>query len=88
MNDQLKTLDHAQRVIIDLALQFGPKVLVAILIMIAGVYAGRWVGRIIDRGLNKFNLEPPVRQLLVRIVRIFVLALFAIMALQLSLIHI
>jgi small conductance mechanosensitive channel len=82
MNDQIDTLDHVQRVVIDLAIRFGPKVLVAIAIIIAGVYVGRWTGRIIDGGLNRFSLEPPVRQLLVRIVRIFVLALFAIMALQ------
>ena len=82
MSDQLETLDHVQRVIIDLAIQFGPKLLVAIAIIIAGIYVGRWTGRIIDGGLQKFNLDPPVRQLLVRIVRIFVLALFAIMALQ------
>jgi len=82
VNDQLSNFDHIQRVVIDLAIQFGPKVVVAILIIIAGVFAGRWVGKATDRGLKKFNLEPPVRQLLVRIVRIFVLALFAIMALQ------
>jgi small conductance mechanosensitive channel len=82
VNDQLSNFDHIQRVIIDLAIQFGPKVVVAILIIIAGVFTGRWVGKAIDRGLKKFNLEPPVRQLLVRIVRIFVLTLFAIMALQ------
>ena len=82
MNDQLGTLDHVQRMIIDLAIQFGPKVLVAIAIIIVGVYVGRWASRIIDGGLIKFSLDPPVRQLLVRIVRIFVLALFAIMALQ------
>ena len=82
VNDQLGNFDHIQRVVIDLAIQFGPKVVVAILILIAGVFAGRWVGKATDRGLKKFNLEPPVRQLLVRIVRIFVLALFAIIALQ------
>jgi small conductance mechanosensitive channel len=82
MNDQLSNFDHIQRVVIDLAIQFGPKVVVAILIIIAGVFAGSWVGKAIDRGLKKFNLEPPVRQLLVRIVRVFVLTLFAIMALQ------
>jgi len=82
MNDQLGTLDHVQRMIIDLAIQFGPKILVAIVIIIVGVYVGRWASRIIDGGLIKFSLDPPVRQLLVRIVRIFVFALFAIMALQ------
>ncbi len=82
MDIQLETLEHVKRTVIDLAIQFGPKVLVAIAIIVAGIYAGRWTGRIIDGGLIKFNLEPPVRQLLVRVVRILVVGLFAIMALQ------
>lgn len=82
MNDQLGNLEHAQREVIDLAVRFGPKVLVAIAIIVAGFYAGRWAGRVADRGFNKFHLEQPVRELLVRIVRVLVLALFAIMALQ------
>jgi small conductance mechanosensitive channel len=82
MNDQLETLEHVKRTVIDLVIQFGPKVLVAVAIIVAGIFVGRWAGRIIDGGLRKFNLEPPVRQLLVRVVRIFVLGLFAIMALQ------
>lgn len=82
MNDGLDTLEHIHRVALDLAIQFGPKVLVAIIIIMAGFYAGRWVGRLVNNSLNKFHLEPPVVQLLVRVVRVFVLALFAIMALQ------
>jgi small conductance mechanosensitive channel len=82
MNDQLDTLSHVQRELIDLAVRFGPKVLVAIAIIVAGFYAGRWAGKVAGRGFNKFHLEPPVRELLVRIVRILILALFAIMALQ------
>jgi small conductance mechanosensitive channel len=35
-----------------------------------------------ERSLHRFALEPPVRQLLVRLVRVLVLGLFAIMALQ------
>lgn len=82
MDEQLATFDHVKRTVIDLAIQFGPKVLVAIAIMVAGVYVGRWAGRVIAGGLRKFDLEPPVRDLLIRIVRIFVLAMFGIMALQ------
>src|SRR5204863_5272460 len=43
---------------------------------------GRWVGGITARALHRFQLEPPVRALLVRTVRVLVLGLFAIMALQ------
>lgn len=82
MNDQLELLDHVARTSIDLAISFGPKVLVAILILAAGFFAGRWAGRMIDGLLAKMELDTTVRQLLVRVVRILVLALFGIMALQ------
>jgi small conductance mechanosensitive channel len=82
MNEHVETLTQIKRTIIDLSIKFGPKVLIAIVIMVAGYFAGRWVGRIMHRGLLNIDLEPPVRDLLVRIVHIFVLGLFAIMALQ------
>lgn len=82
MENQLQNVDHIKNTLIDLAFQFGPKVIVATLIIIVGVYVGRWVGRLLEGGLRKFHLEAPVEQLLIRIVRILVLALFVIMALQ------
>ena len=82
MNEQLQTLEHAQNTAIELALQFGPKVVVALLIMAAGFYVGRWVGRMVDSMLVRLGLDETLRQLLIRIVRIAVLGLFAIMALQ------
>jgi len=82
MNEHVEALAQIKSAIIDLSFKFGPRVLVAIVIMVAGYFAGRWVGRIMQRGLLKIELEPHVRDLLVRVVRIFVLGLFAIMALQ------
>ena len=82
MNDNLKTLEHAQRTAIDLGLQFGPKLVVALLIVAAGVYAGRWVSRVTDGMFGRIGLDLTLRLLLKRIVRVAVVALFAIMALQ------
>jgi small conductance mechanosensitive channel len=82
MDSELKSLGHVQSTLTDMALRFGPKVLIAILILVAGVMAGRWVGRATDRALHGLALEPPVRLLLVRAVRLLVLGLFAILALQ------
>src|SRR5215471_15689932 len=82
MNDQLETLEHAKRTAVELAIQFGPKLLAAAVIVIGGLVVSRWVARITQRGLARVEIEPPVRQLLVRIVQLFVLALFVVMALQ------
>ena len=82
MNEQLQTLEHAQQTAIDLAIRFGPKLVVALLILAAGYLAGRWVGRLAGSMLERLGLDETLRLLLVRIVRILVLGLFLIMALQ------
>lgn len=82
MDEQLDTLAHAQQTAIDLAIQFGPKLVVALLILAAGYYAGRWFGRMSDAMLARLGLDETLRLLLVRMVRILVLGLFFIMALQ------
>ncbi|MBI4293453.1 MAG: mechanosensitive ion channel [Betaproteobacteria bacterium] len=82
MNDQLRFLDHLTAAGVDAAIKFGPKVLVAVLILVAGYYAGRWAGRTVARSLERFHLEPPVLSLVERIAHLLVLALFAVMALQ------
>jgi small conductance mechanosensitive channel len=82
MDDQLATINQAKATLLDLAIRFGPKVLVAALILIAGVVTSRWAGRWFNRLLGRIDLEPPVRILLIRVVRLLVLLLFAVMALQ------
>jgi small conductance mechanosensitive channel len=82
MNNQLDPLAHAKDTLIDLAIRFGPKALVAILILTAGFFVAGWVARLIERALHRLDLEPPVRQLLSRVARVLVIGLFSIMALQ------
>src|SRR6185295_18985338 len=82
MPTQLAALERVKSTLIDLAFRFGPKVLVAILILVAGGYCARWTGAGFDRWLAKLRLEPPVRQLLVRVSRLLVIGLFLVMALQ------
>lgn len=82
MEKELDTIGHAKVVLVDLAIRFGPKLLVALLIMVAGVLVSGWIARATDRGLHPLELEPPVRQLLTRLARVLVVGLFAIIALQ------
>jgi small conductance mechanosensitive channel len=82
MDKQLQTLEHAQQTAIDLAIRFGPRLVVALLILAAGYYVGRWVGRLADSMLAKLGLDETLQLLLVRMLRILVLGLFLIMALQ------
>jgi small conductance mechanosensitive channel len=82
MNPQFAALEQVQSTAIDLALKFGPKLVVALLIMLAGNYAGRWVGKVFEGVLVKLDLDVTVRILLVRLIRVAVLGMFAVLALQ------
>lgn len=82
IDNDIKTIDHIKTEAIDLAIRFGPKILVAILILIAGSMVGGWLARMSERGLARLEMEPPVRLLLVRLLRVVVFMLFLILALQ------
>lgn len=82
MNEQFQSLDQVKASAIDMVIKFGPKFVVALLILLAGYFVGRWVAGIFDRLLQRLSLEAPIRSLLVRMAQLVVLGLFAIMALQ------
>jgi len=82
MGKGLNELDQVKGTLIDLAIRFGPKLLAAILIMTVGVFAASWAARVTLKGLHRLELEPPVRMLFARVVRLLVIALFAILALE------
>ena len=82
MTNQLATITYLKQKIVDLSVDFGPRVLTALLIMVAGFFVSRWIVGAVSRGLGKLEMEPPVRQLLLRVARLFILLLFLLLALQ------
>ncbi len=76
------SLRHAKEKAIDLSIEFGPKALAALLILIVGIFVARWAGSIFQRWIGKLQLEPPVRELLLRVVRTLVFLFFALIAVQ------
>jgi small conductance mechanosensitive channel len=78
----LAALDQVKRTAIDLGMKFGPRLFVAIVILAAGSLVARWVAGLTERVLQRFEFEAPIRHLADTVVRVFVLILFAIMALQ------
>jgi small conductance mechanosensitive channel len=59
----------------------GPQILTALLIVIAGVFVARWVDKLLLRGLNKREMEPPVKMLISRIVKLLVFGFALVIAL-------
>jgi small conductance mechanosensitive channel len=68
--------------IIDFVMQRGPAVAGAILVLVAGWIAASAVARLIDRTLQKRQLEPPIRMLISRVIFVLVLAMALIVALD------
>lgn len=65
-----------------LGLAYGPKILVAGLILVAGYFTGKWAARALEPRLQRYAMEPPVRHLLEGAARALILGLAAILALQ------
>ena len=80
--ESFRALDQVRATAIDLGMKFGPKLVVAILILIAGFVIGGWAARALDRGLQRLQLDAPVRRLMEASIRALVLVIFGIMALQ------
>lgn len=67
--------------IISYLIDNGPKLLGAVIIIFFGVLIARWLGRILLRWLQGKEMEPPVRMLITRIIKLLVIGLMAIIAL-------
>ena len=82
MDIKLETLNQVQTAAIDLGMKFGPKLVVAIVILVAGYFAARWAAGAMAGSIRRFEFEPPVRALVLNFTRALVFLLFGIMALQ------
>ena len=82
MDESLETVREAPDLVTRLAVEYGPQVLSATLILVLGFFVARWAARFATSSLRHFHLEPPVHDLILRAVRVVVFLLFLLMALQ------
>ena len=82
MNDEVAGISHTKDTLIELAIRFGPRLLTATLILVAGLFISAWVSSWVARFLARRDLEPPLRLLLSRIAWALCFLIFALMALQ------
>ncbi|MEW6302103.1 MAG: mechanosensitive ion channel domain-containing protein [Verrucomicrobiota bacterium] len=73
---------ESKQKIIDFFLLKGVDIAAAFFILFLGYMVARWIGNVLMGWLLKRELEPPVRTLMVRIVRLLVMALTITVALQ------
>ena len=53
----------------------------ALVVVVIGFIVARWIGKLLDRWLTSKAMEPPMRKLLVRIVRLLIFAMALVVAL-------
>ncbi len=53
----------------------------ALVVVVVGFIVARWIGKLLDRWLTSKAMEPPMRKLLVRIVRLLIFAMALVVAL-------
>lgn len=75
-------VEQWQNTIVNFFITYGFQIVGAIIILIVGAIVARWLGRLTDKWLEKQKLEVPIRILLVRVVRLLVFGLAAILALD------
>lgn len=81
MTNQIALLDQAIEKLVEMSTAFVPMLIKAVLILTAGFFISRWLIRILQRWLGKLEMEPPVRQLLLRVCWIVFMGVFVVLAL-------
>jgi small conductance mechanosensitive channel len=67
--------------LVDYVLAHGGALVSALIVILVGIFAARWIGRLVERWLERKSMEPPVRMLLVRITKLLVFAAALVVAL-------
>jgi len=67
---------------IELLIKYGVQVVGAVAVLAAGLLLTRWVGNMTQKWLQRQELEPPIRTLIVRLVKVILIALTLMVALD------
>jgi small conductance mechanosensitive channel len=73
---------EARAIVVDLAIRYGFQILGALVVIAAGVIVARWTGRLVDARLQRQAMEPPMRLLIVRALKLVVLLFAFVVALD------
>ncbi len=86
MNEQASQLQaqasRFQENLIAFVKAYGGRIVAALLILTLAFLLGRWLARVLERTLERRQLEPPVRMLITRVVRLIILAFALVLAAQ------
>lgn len=75
-------MDDIRKEVLKFLTDYGFKIVGAVIILTIGGFVARWIGKVTDDWLTKKHVEPPIRMLAVRVLRLLVFALAAVLALD------
>lgn len=75
-------MEDAKKLIIDFFISYGLQIIGALIILGLGALLAKYLGRILDEALTKKGMEPPLRNLICRGVKILIFAFTAVLALE------
>ncbi len=75
-------MDNAKQLIVNFFVLKGFDIIGTLIILGAGFFLSQWVGKVVQKWLQKQDLEPPVRGLMVKFVRLVIMAFVVVIAMQ------
>ena len=75
-------MENAKQVALDFIVRYGFQIVGALIILAGGFFISKWVGAALMKALMRREMEPPVRTLIVRVVRLLIFVMTAIIALD------
>jgi len=81
MNNQAQNITAWKDKLVDYIILHSGALISATVIVLIGLIAARWAGKLLDPWLGRKKLEPPVRMLVVRVVKLLVVGIAMIIAL-------
>lgn len=75
-------MENAKQVAIDFVVRYGFQILGAVIILACGFFLAKWVGNLLMRSLMRKEMEPPVRTLIVRVVRLVIFLMTTVVAMD------
>ena len=81
MNDQTQNITAWKDKLVDYIILHSGAMISAAVVIVVGLLAARWLGKLVDGWLNRKAMEPPMRMLVVRILKLLIFALALVIAL-------
>ena len=81
MNKPASTIAVWQDKLIDYVINHSGSLVSALVVVVVGFIVARWIGKLLDRWLTSKAMEPPMRNLVVRILRLLIFAMALVVAL-------